>query len=51
MVSGWSFQPGTIGRQYTMTLVRALAAHAVAIEVVVIALLAIGSTRGSAMPE
>ena len=33
MVAGWSFQPGTMGRQYSTTPVRCLRAQAVRIEV------------------
>ena len=51
MVAGWSFQPGTIGRQYSTTPVRCLRAQAVRIEVTVMRLLAMGSIRGSVIPE
>jgi len=51
MVAGSSFQPGTIGRQYKITFVRIPVSQAVASEVRVTELLAMGSTLGSVMPE
>jgi len=47
MVAGRSFQPGTMGRQYSTTPVRCLRAQAVWMEVTVIWLLAMGSRFNS----
>ncbi len=52
MVAGLSFQPGTIGRQYRMTLVRRRGwVAAMWMDRVVIRLRAIGSMRSSVIPE